>query len=153
MLQYIQITFWHIFKCFHICRPLCVLSLDLTGGQSLHIAPFPCLMTHLYTHLRPGHMGGLGRVAVDGEHISGRKSAVSLDVERLKLEAGSRQCYLCASVPACACVRGLVPTPECVYLTCLGIQNPLSFSPARLALAVTARWDTARRLLFHTALY
>lgn len=110
-------------------------------------------MTHLYTHLRPGHMDGLGRVAVDGEHISGRKSAVSLDVERLKLEAGSRQCYLCASVPACACVRGLVPTPECVYLTCLGIQNPLSFSPARLALAVTARWDTARRLLFHTALY
>lgn len=33
---------------------------------------------------------------------------------------------VCMSAGLCAhtSVRGLVPTPECVYLTCLGIQNP-----------------------------
>lgn len=81
---------------------------------------------------------------------------VSLDVERLKRLAGFCQCYFYASVGPCAntyvLVRGHVLTPECVYLTCLGIQNPCH-SPARLALAVTARWDMARRLLFHTAVY
>lgn len=64
--------------------------------------------------------------------------------------------HVCRHMCAYTCVRGHVPTPECIYLTCLGIQNPHPtprHSPACLALAVTARWDTPRRLLFHTVLY
>lgn len=46
-------------------------------------------MTHLHTHTYV-QVAGMGRVTedngvlMDGEHISGRKSVVSLDVERLK---------------------------------------------------------------------
>lgn len=89
---------------------------------------------------------------MDKEHIIGRKSVVSLDVESLKREAGLCQCYLCASAGLCAHTCEHVLTPECVYLTCPGIRN-LCHSLVCRALTVTARWDTAGRLLFHTVLY
>lgn len=66
-----------------------------------------------------------------------------------------RVSVICAPACAHAFARRCVPAPECVYLTRQAIQPPPtpSFSLLRLALAVTARWDAAGRLLFHMGLY
>ena len=66
--------------------------------------------------------------------------------------------FVCLHARAClqahTCVRGHVPTHRvCLLNLSWHSKPPPCHSPPRLALAVTARWDTARRLLFHTALY
>lgn len=109
---------------------------------------------------------GMGRdrcaFLLDREHISDRKSVVFLDVARLKRRAGSRRRRLCARAcascgPICTRTSALACPQVCLLnLSRRSNSRPPSApaiipSSARLPLAVTARWDTVRRLLFHTA--
>lgn len=113
-----------------------------------------------FPELRSIHSGSLCRQAASlctpGRQISLAGSLWSPLMWKDRSDKLGRVGVICAPACAHAFARRRVPAPECVYLTRPAIRNPSPtpcFFLLRLALAVAARWDTARRLLFHTGLY